>query len=219
MILNSENFGYSKGNNQGLKIAEGEYIAFLNNDILLYPNWFEECEKIFLKEKVGFISPKHINPCHKNTDEHRYINFFKKQKYKKTYEKNFIECSFACVVTRKDVLDKIGNFDENFSPAFFEDNDIKYRAIEAGYGVFVMNNVCFYHFGSTTSKNHTENFEKNRNYYYSKHPFGEYLSTTEETLYKTQSELKIYNSCLLKSLFLLSIVPRKIKNRLKKILK
>ena len=37
LIFNDENIGFSKGNNQGLTIAEGEYIAFLNNDILLYP--------------------------------------------------------------------------------------------------------------------------------------------------------------------------------------
>ena len=39
-IFNSENLGFSKGNNQGIDIAEGEYIGFLNNDILLSPNWF-----------------------------------------------------------------------------------------------------------------------------------------------------------------------------------
>ena len=46
LILNEENHGFSRGNNQGLELAEGEYIGFLNNDILLYPNWFEECEKV-----------------------------------------------------------------------------------------------------------------------------------------------------------------------------
>ena len=41
LIQNTENKGFSAGNNQGIEIAQGEYIGFLNNDILLYPNWFE----------------------------------------------------------------------------------------------------------------------------------------------------------------------------------
>ena len=40
LIKNYENKGFSTGNNQGIAIAKGEYIGFLNNDILLYPNWF-----------------------------------------------------------------------------------------------------------------------------------------------------------------------------------
>ena len=67
-------------------------------------------------------------------------------------------------------------FDENYTQAFFEDNDFKYRAIEAGYGVFVTNEACFFHFGSVTSKTLNQNLEANRKYYYSKYPFAEYLS-------------------------------------------
>ena len=47
LILNNENKGFSAGNNQGIELAEGEYIGFLNNDILLYPAWFEACEEVF----------------------------------------------------------------------------------------------------------------------------------------------------------------------------
>lgn len=181
LILNDNNLGFSKGNNQGLEIAEGEYIGFLNNDILLYPNWFEELEKVFQKENVGFVSPRHINPHYDNTNEKHYIDFFRKNfSYKNAYEKNFDECVFSCVVTRKSVIDNIGNFDENFTPAFFEDNDLKYRAIEAGYEVLVVNTVCFFHFGSITSADKDYNLLKNRKYYFSKHPFAEYLTIAAE---------------------------------------
>ena len=75
LILNKENQGFSKGNNQGIEIAQGEYIGFLNNDILLYPNWFEECEKVFETEtNVAFVSPRHVNPHFDNTDENKYLS-------------------------------------------------------------------------------------------------------------------------------------------------
>ena len=146
IIFNTENLGFSKGNNQGIEIAQGEYIGFLNNDILLYPNWFEECEKVFQKENAAFVSPRHINPHYDVTDENSYIKYFRKNfKYKTPYQKSFDECVFSCVITKRDVVNKIGVFDENYIQAFFEDNDYKYRAIEAGYGIYVVNTAYRQH--------------------------------------------------------------------------
>ena len=220
LILNEDNLGYSKGNNQGLSIAEGEYIAFFNNDILLYPNWFENVEKVFQQENVGFISPRHINPHYDNTNERHYITFFRKNfSYKKDYEKNFDECVFSCVVTKRSVIDNIGDFDENFTPAFFEDNDLKYRAIEAGYGVYVANNVCFFHFGSITSANNDYNLKKNREYYFSKYPFAEYLtaSAEERDIYKFIAyDMKKFP---LNYIYTVILIWKKIKRRIKRLTK
>lgn len=220
LILNDENVGFSKGNNQGLEIAEGEYIGFLNNDILLYPNWFEECENVFEQENAGFVGPRHINPHFDNAKENNYIQFFKNNyKFKTKYEKNFDECVFSCAVTKRAVLNKIGNFDENYTPAFFEDNDLKYRAVLANYGIYVVNTVCFFHFGSITSKDQDLNLEKNRNYYYSKYPFAEYLSVAgrDRDIYKRIAE--DMNKFPMNIVYSVFIFARKVKNRLRKICK
>ena len=220
VIFNDENLGFSKGNNQGLKIAEGEYIGFLNNDILLYPNWFEECEKVFEQENVAFVGPRDIDPHFDNTNEKNYIKYFKKNySYKEDFEKNFDACIFSCVITKREVLNKIGNFDENYSPAFFEDNDFKYRAILAGYGIYVVNTVCFYHFGSVTSKAHDFNLEKNRKYYYSKYPFAEYLSVAAHDRDVYKRIVEDMNKFPMNIVYSGFIFVRKVKNRLKKIIK
>jgi len=216
LILNTENLGFSKGNNQGIEIAQGEYIGFLNNDILLYPNWFEACENVFRYENAAFVSPRHVNPHYDNTDEKHYIQYFQQLNYPAAYEKSFDECVFSCVITKREVLDKIGVFDENYTPAFFEDNDIKYRAIEAGYGVFVTNAACFYHFGSVTSVNHNENLERNRKYYYSKYPFAEYLSISGEEKYQLQRMTKRFKLFPLYQIYQVYLFFVKVKNRLRK---
>lgn len=217
LIQNGENRGFSKGNNQGIEIAEGEYIGFLNNDILLYPNWFEACEKVFANEKAGFVSPRHINPHYDNTNPEKYIKYFQNFHYDKPYEKSFDECVFSCVITNRDVLDKIGVFDENFFPAFFEDNDLKYRAIEAGYGIYVTNEACFYHFGSVTSVKHSQNMEKNRAYYYSKHPLAEYLSISGAEKFQLQRMAKQFKVFPLNKIYAVHLMFIKLINRLKKI--
>lgn len=38
----SKNYGYAKGNNEGAKLAKGEYIIFLNQDIIVDSNWLFE---------------------------------------------------------------------------------------------------------------------------------------------------------------------------------
>lgn len=220
VILNSENLGFSKGNNQGIKIAEGEYIGFLNNDILLYPNWFEECEKVFTNENVAFVSPRHINPHFNNTNEFKYIEYFKsKFAYNVNYEKTFDECQFSCVITKKDVLDHIGNFDEEFSPAFFEDNDLKYRAIEAGYDCYVSNLCCFFHFGSVTSANLNYNFEKNKKYYFNKHRFAEYISIYAEENQSHRFRVRFFEQFPMNIFYSLHLFVQKIVRNLKRIFK
>lgn len=39
VIRNSKNFSYPYSQNQGIKIASGNYFAFLNNDIIVAPDW------------------------------------------------------------------------------------------------------------------------------------------------------------------------------------
>lgn len=216
LILNEENLGFSKGNNQAIKIVEGEFVAFLNNDILLSPNWFEECEKIFRKENAAFVSPRQINPEFHNTNDKKYLEYFKRNfSFKKEYEKHFEECSFSCVVTKKEILSSLGNFDENYTPAFFEDDDFKYRAINNNYGVFVSNTVCFFHYGSVTSKKFNTRFEENRKYYYNKYPFAEYLSVNKDDKFSLYKMKKRFSAPPLKQIYFVYLLLTRIKNRIK----
>ncbi len=41
VVRNSENLGFSKSNNRGAKVATGDLLLFLNNDLELSPGWLE----------------------------------------------------------------------------------------------------------------------------------------------------------------------------------
>ena len=62
LILNKENLGFSKANNQGIKIAKGQYIFLLNSDTYLVENSFKKLlNNIKLRSKLGVIAPQLLN--------------------------------------------------------------------------------------------------------------------------------------------------------------
>ena len=46
-VRNKENLGYAKAVNEGLKLVKTEYIAIVNNDTRISPNWQEVTKEIF----------------------------------------------------------------------------------------------------------------------------------------------------------------------------
>lgn len=59
----------------------------------------------------------------------------------------------ACVLLKKSVFMNLGGFDERFSPAYWEDVDLSYRAIKRGYRVLhCPAGAVFHRRGETTSR-------------------------------------------------------------------
>lgn len=42
VLNNPKNYGFAKANNQGAKLAKGDYLVFLNNDTIVSPGWLEK---------------------------------------------------------------------------------------------------------------------------------------------------------------------------------
>jgi GT2 family glycosyltransferase len=196
IIYNSENLGFSKGCNQGIKVTKGDIIGLLNNDILFSSDWIKYIVDFIEKEdNVGFVSPQCIEGfCN---SKHKFEKKTKKIS-NETISELYIKPNFACVFTKKSVFDKIGLFDENFTPAYFEDDDMIWRATFAGFKNFVLQNIYFYHLGSVTGStlpNLSDIFERNKKYFFQKYsdkPFvesywrlsGEYISFRNRILKK-----------------------------------
>ena len=173
VICNCENLGYAKGCNQAIKLAKYEFIGLLNNDILLSQNWLSSLFEMFEKEQnnVGLVSPCAIYPD--NCDENRFNKYTEKLllKRKSDYIQT-IKPDFSCVVCRKQDIYKVGLFDENFITAYFEDDDLSWRFIFAGYTNYVSHLSYIYHKGSLTGKtlnNVLEIYQQNKKYFYKKY--------------------------------------------------
>jgi GT2 family glycosyltransferase len=79
---------------------------------------------------------------------------------------------FACFMIGWTAWNHIGRFDENFVPAYFEDNDYHRRVILSGMEAASVNTAQYYHYGSQTQNADSVNpvvrpeaFVRNRNHY------------------------------------------------------
>ncbi len=180
LISNIRNLGYAKACNQGIKEAKGRYIFILNPDTGLSEGSLEGMIK-FMDEhhRYGILGPKLLDkdgkmqfscrafPSYSTAFFNRYsllTKIFPKSKYAERYLKtswphDSIQetdwVSGAAMLIRKDCLNQIGNFDEDFF-MYCEDIDICQRAKKNGWQVFYYPCLAFTHFigGSIRNTSH-----------------------------------------------------------------
>ena len=107
LIRNEENRGYAAANNQGGKIAAGEYLLFFNNDLeILSPLVKLMCHLA----GEGISGP---GPFRSETNE------------------SLVEGWALCI--KKTTWEAIGKWCEDYGPGYWDDVDLCYRAKLAGY--------------------------------------------------------------------------------------
>ena len=139
LISNDKNMGFAFANNQAAKAANGDYIAFLNNDTRVDKNWLIELLRpIYKNKEVVASGSKVLSIDGKNIDfVGGMINFegkgfqidygipVEKGNYSQYRYLPFVNGG-AMLVDRKIFLGA-GGFDEDFF-AYYEDVDFGWRA-------------------------------------------------------------------------------------------
>ena len=157
IIANDFNAGFGKANNMALAKATGKYVLFLNPDTVVAERTIPGCiEYMDSRPEVGAVGVRMQYGNGRFALESRRslptlsVSFwhmtglgrlFPKSRvfarYHRTYLDKDSECpidvvSGAYMFIRKEVLDKIGGFDEAFF-MYGEDIDLSYRILQAGY--------------------------------------------------------------------------------------
>ena len=149
-----ENFGFSSGNLEGLKYAEGEYIALLNNDTEADKKWLEDLVKAMDSHPdVGTCASKMIvhgtNVIDSAGDGYATsLKGFKRGEGKSVARFNQQEYVFgACAgaaLYRRYMLNEIGFLDKDFF-LIDEDTDLNFRAQLYGWKVLYVPTALVYH--------------------------------------------------------------------------
>lgn len=173
-----ENLGFAKANNKALIRATGKYILFLNPDTLLPEDCLVKSISFFESQATaGGLGIHMINGSGKFLKESKrslpspitalYKLFglsalFPTSRLFNHYYAGHLEegknnevdvLSGAFMMIKKEVLDTIGGFDEDFF-MYGEDIDLSYRIQQAGYKNFYFAESTIIHFkGESTRKN------------------------------------------------------------------
>lgn len=169
VIYNQENKGFPAGCNQGIRVSETENDVFLlNNDTIVPPNaifWLRM--GLYENEKVGAVGSvsNHANNDQmvkekKSSIEEWFIYGTKHNiPMRYPYEKKAWLMGFAIMFKRK-ALEVVGYLDERFTPGNYEDNDIGFRFLKAGYTQLLCKNSFIYHFGSVGFRKNQKSFDE-----------------------------------------------------------
>ncbi len=161
LIENESNTGFSHAVNQGIQLAKGQYVALFNNDAFAEPDWLQNLITAAEQDpRIFAVSSLMIRHFERELadDAGDYVTLLgfackrgdgmKTSRYT-TPCRVFSACGGAALY-RKEILDKIGFFDETFF-AYYEDVDISWRANSLGYkNVYCPSAKCYHICGATT---------------------------------------------------------------------
>lgn len=184
LIANKENVGFSKANNQAIKIAKGEYILLLNPDTVVEENSFLKITAFMDKTPdAGGLGVKMIDGKGRFLPESKrglptpevafwkmfgFSKLFPHSKRFARYHLGYLDndqvhevevLAGAFMLLRSETLDKVGLLDEDYF-MYGEDIDLSYRITKGGYKNYYFPETTIIHYKGESTKKGSINYVK-----------------------------------------------------------
>lgn len=145
LIKHKVNRGFSAAVNMGVRMAKGDLVCLLNTDVSPTSNFLESTLSLFSNKKVFAVSlhEKGYGPS---------IGEFSKGMvlHSPGMESTKVQSTFwvngGSGVFRRSIWLELGGMDEKiYAPFYWEDVDLSYKALKAGYGILWNPDSLVYH--------------------------------------------------------------------------
>lgn len=167
LVENEGNVGYCKASNQAIRASRGKFILLLNSDTEIMPGALDSLYR-FARQRpdAGAIGPMLLNtdgtlqyscrsfPSFGIAAMHAFLGlFFPTNPYTRAYkltewghnsEREVDWISGACMFLRRQALEQIGFFDEDYF-MYVEDVDLCYRLWQVGWKVYYLPSAKIIH--------------------------------------------------------------------------
>lgn len=156
-----ENLGCAGGNNAGWRAATGEVLLFLNPDTEMEPDCVERLVTPLLHDRqMGITGAKMYFPggriiqhaggiVHPNGMTNHY-GAGEEDRGQCDAVLDVAYVTGAGMAMRREVMEELGGFDEDFFPAYYEEVDLCLRARRAGYRVVYIPGAVMVHHESVS---------------------------------------------------------------------
>jgi GT2 family glycosyltransferase len=158
-----KNLGFTRGNNLGFELGcrSAKYVAFLNNDIEVEPDWLDKIIDVLgADESIAAAQPAILQLSNRNRVDSlggmidRFgwtYDLFSNSSPPNNLERPFevFWAKAAAIVVRSDVFRKVGGFDEDYF-IYYDEVDLCWRIRLLGYKVVTVPTARIYHLGGGT---------------------------------------------------------------------
>ena len=179
LIVNKENVGFSKANNQAINQSTGDFVLLLNPDTIIGKRSLADALALMDREpKAGGVGVKMLNNdgsfaresrrglptpatafykmmglCHIFPKNRRFGKYY--MQYLNREEKAKIEViSGAFMMLRRAAIDQVGCLDEDYF-MYGEDIDLSYRLLKGGWDNWYVPTPILHYKGESTKTNST----------------------------------------------------------------
>ena len=159
-VRNDKNIGFIKAVNQGIGLSSAPYICILNNDTLVMKGWLKTMISVAeSKSDIGIVNPS-SNSLGQRPEKGEPIELFAEKLKSETEESVEVGAALGfCMLIKREVINKIGLFDEIYGMGNFEDTDFSRRAVKEGYRCVRACGAYVYH-RENASFNHLKTFDE-----------------------------------------------------------
>ncbi|WP_431356684.1 glycosyltransferase family 2 protein [Prevotella communis] len=160
VIRSEKNLGFAGGNNLGIKAAQGKYLFFINNDVILKPQTSDIrhlISRLETDDKIGAVCPKirfawddypiqfaGYTPLSRYTMRNRSIGFGETDKGQYDTAHQTPYAHGAAMMVKREVLEKVGLMPECYF-LYYEELDWSMMFTRAGYAIWYEPACTIYH--------------------------------------------------------------------------
>jgi GT2 family glycosyltransferase/glycosyltransferase involved in cell wall biosynthesis len=164
ILLNETNTGFVRAVNQAAREARGECLLLLNSDAVPRPGSMRWAwETLESSSDIGAVGARLILPndtvqeagsiIWNDGNCNGYGRGLPEEYFECMFRRDVDYCSAAFLLIRRSLFEQLGGFDENFSPAYYEETDFCMRLRANGYRVVYDPRVAVDHFEFASSLN------------------------------------------------------------------